>query len=378
MKNSQTNVCFRVDASFEIGSGHVMRCLALAKALRARGAKCLFICRAHPGHLFKMIKQHGFKVCELPAPASTPRFNHADSIDQEVKLIHDSWLGCDWRTDAAQTGEILSTIQPEWLIIDHYALAQPWEELLSPYFQKLMVIDDLSDRAHWCDLLLDQNLGRHYKDYFDLVPAKCQVLLGPEFALLRPEFAALRAYSLGRRLKTSKLNQLLISMGGVDMPNATGRVLEALKDCPLPDACRITVVMGVTACWHTRVRELSIQMPWPTKVLVNVPNMAKLMADSDLAIGGAGSTSWERCCLGLPALTVILSDNQISIASALESANAAKTLGLHNENQLSVILKKEVIRLINDEISLKALSKAAAEVTDGSGINFVVDHILTK
>ena len=374
---SQIKVCFRVDASLEIGSGHVMRCITLAEALRYRGMQCHFICRAHPGHLFELIKKSGFNLYELPANLSFQHINLADSANKEVNIVHQSWLGSDWQTDAAQTGAILSALQPEWLITDHYALAQPWEELLSPYYQKLMVIDDLADRIHRCDLLLDQNLGRHSNDYLDLLPAKCQLLIGPQFALLRPEFAELRAYSLVRRAKTRRLKNILISMGGVDMPNATARVLEALKICPLSDDSQITVIMGDTARWQTQVLGLASQMPWTTKVLVNVKNMARIMAESDLAIGAAGSTSWERCCLGLPTLMVVLSNNQINIASGLDRAGAAISLGLHYEDRLNEILIKKIIYLINHEIMLHLLSEAAAKITEGHGTQLVVKKMLS-
>ena len=124
-----------------------------------------------------------------------------------------------------------------------------------------------------------------------------------------PEFAALRAYSLQRRARP-QLRQLLITMGGVDKDNATGEVLTALRVCPLPADCQITVVMGTTAPWLSEVEQLARDMPWPTRVLVGVNDMARLMAESDLAIGAAGATSWERCCLGLPTAMFVLAENQ--------------------------------------------------------------------
>ncbi len=287
-------VVFRTDASLQIGIGHVMRCLTLADALRASGAECSFICREHPGNLLEQIRQRGYAVLGLPASSADPI---PRDLEEAAESNHSSWLGSDWATDAAQTRVGAGETAIDWLIVDHYAIDARWEQALRPICRKLMVIDDLADRPHDCDLLLDQNLGRDVSDYRKLVPDDCTVLVGPRYALLRPEFAALRDYSMRRRA-IPQLKHLLITMGGVDQADATGLALEALKDCQLPGGSHITVVMGPHAPWLERVQLLAAQMPLSTDVKVNVHNMAQLMADSDLAIGAAGSTSWERCCLG--------------------------------------------------------------------------------
>ncbi len=138
----------------------------------------------------------------------------AEALGQEP--VHAKWLGCDWQMDAQQTSAELASWQPDWLVMDHYALDQRWEVALKPCYQKLMVIDDLADRTHSCDLLLDQNLGRLPEDYAGLLPPNCQLLIGPQYALLRPEFVRLRDYSLQRRANAHPptIIQLLITMGG--------------------------------------------------------------------------------------------------------------------------------------------------------------------
>lgn len=316
-------IAFRTDASLEISSGHVMRCLTLADALAIRGAVCHFICRAHPGNLCDEIRRRGHTVTVLPDVYVPP----TSGMDDMHQLDYSAWLGCGWQTDAQQTNLVLASFQPDWVVLDHYSLDKRWEDAVGSYVRQLMVIDDLANRPHSCDLLLDQNLGRQTKDYVRLVPPNCLVLAGPTYALLRPEFARLRAYSLQRRRRKSTLCKLLVAMGGVDMPNATSRVLEALKRSPLPRSCHITVVMGVGAPSLGNVREIAERMPWPTDVVVNVSDMAQRMADSDLAIGAAGSSSWERCCLGLPTLLVVLAENQQSGATALKAANAVYLIG---------------------------------------------------
>lgn len=355
-------VAFRTDASLDIGTGHVMRCLTLADALAVHGAVCRFICREHPGHLIEHIRSKGYRVDALPVGASLlVRNGEMPPIDSPP---HAHWLRCQWETDAVETRAILTEEEQDWLVLDHYALDARWEKALHGCYRKLMVIDDLADRLHACDILLDQNLGRNPCDYETLVPTLCQRLIGPQYALLRPEFAALRAYSLQRR-QTPILKRLLITMGGIDHPNATGKVIEALKSCPLPADCKIIVVMGSRAPWLEQVHVLAATMPWPTEVRVNVNNMAQLMADSDLAIGAAGSTSWERCCLGLPTLLVVLAENQRNAAHFLEKQQAVTILKL--DGDLRNQIQKETALLLSHPDIMKDMIKYAAEITDGQG-----------
>lgn len=363
-------VTFRTDAALQIGTGHVMRCLTLADTLTTQGADCRFLCRMYEGNLIELICSKGYIVHVLQR-AGTGETNsakiHANAPGP--KLAHSQWLGATQTQDVVACLPIVSTIQPDWLIVDHYALDEHWERPLRQHCRKLMVIDDLADRRHVCDLLLDQTFGRAVVDYRFFVPASCQVLCGSQYALLRPDFATLRPYSLQRRIQ-AVLRDLLITMGGVDKDNVTGQVLQALRTCPLPTDCRITVVMGATAPWLEKVRKQAQEMPWPTRVLVGVNTMAHLMADSDLAIGAAGATSWERCCLGLPTLMLVLAENQRSIAQGLQRSGAAKLIYL-NQN-LKTQLKKLLVPIIDDASQLLHMSECAASIADGSGVNAVI------
>lgn len=370
------NIAFRVDASLQIGAGHVMRCLTLADALKARGARCRFISRAHPGHLIELIRERGYEVNSLLAftqhAQAAIKIIAKSAADTQGEPVHAAWLGGTWQTDAEETAAILSTCQPDWLVVDHYALDHRWEAALAHHYRKLLAIDDLADRQHCCDMLLDQNLGRHSQDYAALVDARCRLLVGPQYALLRPEFAALREYSLQRRHAQPAIRRLLISMGGVDQYNATGQVMQALQTCALPVYCHITVVMGLTAPWLQNVQELAAQMPWTTEVLVNVNDMAQHMANSDLAIGAAGSTSWERCCLGLPTLMVVLAANQWPGAQALQEAQAVSLLG--EGPDIAEQLPQAVAALLQGN-QLQYLSDAASTVTDGRGVGRVLQSL---
>ena len=361
------NLVLRADASLQMGTGHVMRCLTLADALTAQGACCEFICREHEGHLIEAIRHKGYRVHVLHLAAEA---GGQDNIAPQP--AHAAWLGSSQEQDAAACAHILAKVKPDWLIVDHYALDARWERALAPHYRKLMVIDDLADRPHACDLLLDQTFGRSASDYRARVSADCELLCGSAYALLRPEFAALRPYSLQRRARPA-LRELLITMGGVDKDNATGQVLQALRTCPLPADCRITVVMGASAPWMEQVRTQARGMPWPTRVLVGVSDMAQLMADSDLAIGAAGATSWERCCLGLPTVMLVLAENQRKIAEELCEARAAHLVDPSKLNKQPLIAPEYL-----EPLSLNAMSHAAAAITDGFGAAQVTKNLINK
>lgn len=362
-------IVFRVDTSIDIGSGHVMRCLTLADLFKAQGLVCHFICREHPGNMIDHIRQSGYQVHELQAV--DPGCVAENDGQDEPLLAHSHWLGVSQQEDANECIPLLQSLKPDWLIVDHYAMDSRWENLVRHTCKKVFVIDDLADRSHDCDLLLDQNLGRRSEDYAELVPLNCHLLIGPQYALLRPEFAALRECSLEYR-KQPKIERILITMGGVDKDNATGRVLEALQHCSLSPNCRISVVMGASAPWLESVRQQALKMPWHTEVLVNIRDMANRMAKSDLSIGAAGSTSWERCCLGLPALLVVLAENQWPIAQALQAEQAAGMVGAVEKicDQLPMAMDK----LFQDS-TLSEMSKHACMIADGLGALRVLEKL---
>jgi UDP-2,4-diacetamido-2,4,6-trideoxy-beta-L-altropyranose hydrolase len=360
---------FRTDASLQIGSGHVMRCLTLADALRERGASCTFVCRPFPGHLLDLIEQRGHQALALPELHERAQLTLKDTA-------HAHWLGTDWATDAQDTQQTLSSQvdsgRVDWLVVDHYALDVRWEDALRFQSKRIMVIDDLADRLHACDLLLDQNLGRKEADYVGLIKGKTITLIGPYYALVRPEFAAMRVHSLARRQRNSQLRHLLVTMGGVDKYNSTGQVLAVLQSCNLPADLRVTVVLGPHSPWVMQVQAQAAQMPWHTEVVVGVKNMAQLMAESDLAIGAAGSTLWECCSLGLPSLVLVLAQNQMPSARALQAAEAI--VAMQSPQQISNFLEQMLSPRLTKKL-LTNLSRAAAAVTDGEGCQRIVAYM---
>jgi spore coat polysaccharide biosynthesis predicted glycosyltransferase SpsG len=200
-----------------------------------------------------------------------------------------------------------------------------------------------------------------------LVPPGCDVLAGTSFALLRPEFAQLRVASVQRR-RSSGLRQLLIALGGVDKDNVTGALLSALKECELPPSCRIVVAMGARAPWTPSVREAAAQLPYPTEVLAGTGRMGELMAASDLAIGAAGTMAWERCCLGLPTIGLVIAENQRRGAQALVGAGACLPLEL----PVAVTSLSRTLAHACEPQVLRHMQAAAAAVTDGRGVERVL------
>lgn len=354
-------LAFRTDASLTIGTGHVMRCLTLADALHAHGAQSVFLCRDHVGNLHQVIQDRGYPLLSLGGVSMT----------SPSEASYAQWLGVEPQRDADDTRCLLVDLAVDWLIIDHYGLDAAWEHSLRSTCGRIMAVDDLANRDHAVDALLDQNIGKTEADYAARVPTSCRMLLGSGYALLRPEFAALRAKSLSRR-DQGRLRRLLITMGGVDQHNATGAVLDALCVWAPSTNLEVKVVIGASAPWRDQIIQQARHLPFPTEVLVNVQGMGDLMCDADLAIGAAGSTAWERCCLGLPTLQLVLADNQRPIADALSLAGAAYLLERTN---LTMSLGKALDQFMQDPSHLLGMSSAAAKLVDGLGSERVARYL---
>ena len=351
MKHS---IVIRTDASLAIGGGHVMRCLALAEELRRKGSAIYFVCRNLRGNLTQQIEQAGFPVLTLSAPKSS--FASGNE--------HENWLEAPWKIDAQETSQaIQSTVgKTDWLIVDHYALDERWEKAVRSVAKNLLVIDDLADRRHDCDILLDQTFTPNPAErYKSLVTPDAKLLLGPKLALLRREFSE-RRKTLSP--KNGNLNRLLIFFGAVDKSNQTAKALDALRLLNLPNL-QIDVVVGLTNSHRETIQakcavSSNIHFHCPAK------NMIELMACADLAIGAAGTTSWERCCLGLPAVVIQLAENQKLICGELHRVGAILCLG-KKEIVSAEALADAVRDSINHSEKLRAMSEQAWNITDGLG-----------
>lgn len=359
--NKISTVVFRVDASINIGTGHVMRCFTLAKSLEREGIKTIFICRQLEGNLIHFL-QKNFTVISLPESKS-PKINFTEQLP-----AHYPWLQADWQEDAQETLKIIETFSPQLLVVDSYALDYRWEMLVKTNDLKLMVIDDLADRQHVANILLDQNAGRTIADYYPLVPKDCKIFCGADYALLKPEFAALRPFSLAKRETTRQIKNVLVTMGGVDRDNATLAVLNYLQTVPEFLELSINIVIGQSYLYKDDLLKKIAPFAKNIKVLQNINNMEKLMAEADVAIGAAGSTAWERCCLGLPTLMTVLADNQNIIAQSLQKSFAAELFDFKKGSSFTLAWHK-----IKENFSL--YSKNASQVCSGDGLFKIISSM---
>lgn len=347
------NVVFRVDASRQIGTGHVVRCRTLALALRKRGAGVKFVCRTHPGHLMDWLAQDGIPCTGLRAAPSRQAAGSAD---------YAAWLGVPQSDDACETLEAIGDERPDWLIADHYGLDAAWERQLKPRCGRLLVIDDLANRPHDCDVLLDQNLYPDYgKRYDGVTPAECQLLLGPKYALLRDEFRELRTKA---RCRSAPGGRILVFFGGVDALNCTGCAIEAIARLGAKDIAA-DVVIGLQ---HPRREDIEFACDRYGFVChVQTSRMAELMAAADLALGAGGSASWERCCLGLPSILTAAADNQIAVCRTLAGTGAADYLG--EAKELGVADWQAAIAGRLQSPWLAMASSRAWSLVDGLGVS---------
>lgn len=340
-----TRVAFRADAGAVLGSGHVMRCLTLADALRARGAECRFLCRQQPGHLGELIDRRGYPVDWLPA-------------------------GIDADEDACLSRESLKD-GTDWLVVDHYGLDAAWEQALASSTGKLLVIDDLADRPHACQVLLDQNgFTDPTARYAALLPEGCRALFGPRHALLNPRFAELARPCLDRG---KPVGRVLVFLGGADPANFTGRVLSRLDNYP---TLAVDVVAG-----HAHPARPSLEA-WCGErpgFRLHPPGegFPDLMAAADIAIGAGGTTTWERCCLGLPSLVLGIADNQYQVAQAVAESGAHLYLGPAEQvsdrqlgGALDTLLAQAGLR--------RHLAERGRALVDGNGVERVADILLPR
>ena len=356
-------IAIRVDASSQIGTGHFMRCLTLADALKQRDTQIRFVCRHLPEHLRSMLVEKGHEFVML------------DSTKNDMpldELAHAQWLGVSQLQDAADSIQALSDEAWVWLIVDHYALDKRWESALRGITKKIMVIDDLADRQHDCDMLLDQNF---YVDidtrYIGKVPAHCHSLLGPRYALLREEFRLLHEQVEPR---SGPVKRILVFFGGIDADNYTGRVIEALSDMNMLDI-QVDVVIGAQHPCREQIKAVCVQQGFICHIQTN--RMAELMASADLAIGAGGSATWERCAMGLPSIILVLADNQRKAAKDLESAGVIINLG--DANHVTIRVLGDKIRVVIGSEKIRSnLSSASMKLVPPSMQNSVAEIMVSQ
>jgi UDP-2,4-diacetamido-2,4,6-trideoxy-beta-L-altropyranose hydrolase len=342
---------FRADASTSLGSGHVMRCLTLAERLQHKVDSIHFLSRTHPGNLCDLIEERGFRVVRLPAvrPAAV-------GGDRTQPAL----LGASLQEDLEQCRAAIAGLdaRPSLLVVDHYAIDRRWEQALRPAVDRILVIDDLADRPHECDVLLDQNLHESPATrYADKVSPVTRVFVGPRYALLRAEFDAAAA-----RVRAAGVNSILVFFGGADESNEALKVVDAARalGAQMP---RATFVMGFANPNTARVLQAGAGLRDVT-FIEKTQRMAELMSAADLALGTCGGAAWERCAVGLPALVVVSAENQREDARLLHQLGAVRNLG--DARAMTAGGWAAALRAIKaDPAGLERMSLAAAAVLRG-------------
>ncbi len=358
-------VAFRVDVSIEIGTGHVVRCLTLADALFARDFDVTFIMRGGMKALEDLVCARGFRLEILPTSAATDARAHTTGAS------HAQWLPVSWREDGRQTREVLSRLGTvDWLVVDHYALDAKWENVQRQVCKHILVIDDLADRRHDCDILVDQNLGVGMERRYDgLVPPTCRRLVGPRYALLRDEFTELR-----RRLRhrDGMVHRILVFMGGTDATNETGKVLDALNKMP-STMLHIDVVVGAANPHADRIEQRVLGLPG-AHLHTQISNMAELMAAADLSVGAGGGATWERCCLSLPTIAFSIANNQTANLQALAQNGSVLYLGAASTVDACDLVAALATAMRSPDL-LVAMARRSAAVADGLGCGRVASAV---
>jgi UDP-2,4-diacetamido-2,4,6-trideoxy-beta-L-altropyranose hydrolase len=353
MANLMLSVVFRVDCSVKIGTGHFMRCLTLAAELQnnlSHAVKVTFITRDLPNYFCDILEKNGISHYALGS---------TEALKSPGNLDHSDWLSVSQEIDADEVNKVLDEHSYDWLVVDHYALDSRWENLVRSKVKWLMVIDDIADRDHACDLLVDANFYLDLKTrYKHRVLKDCQLLMGPRYALLRSEFRKTRQLVKARG---GKIHKVLVFFGGVDEKNYTNTVIEALAS--FKNLFEVVVIIGELNLNHAEV-ESNCKMHGFT-FLIQVNDIANIMLGVDLCIGAGGTAIWERCCLGLPTITLATSSNQDQQVSDAASAGILYA-PLKNADLIGMI-QLHVSAMLGNPALLQRISNAAFDMVDGQG-----------
>jgi UDP-2,4-diacetamido-2,4,6-trideoxy-beta-L-altropyranose hydrolase len=338
-----------------------MRCLTLANTLAVKGENCIFVSADTPPVLADLVKRSGHQLALL----EKGKFKNIS------KSKYASWLGSSLDEDAIRTSELANKLEVDWIVVDHYAIDISWENLLSASGRKIAVIDDLADRKHNCQLLLDQNLHEYPLDRYKLlVPKNCKLLLGPYYALLRPEFSQLRTHS---RKFDRNIVTYLVAFSGLDAGRIAKTALESLKGiCRTTD--RVIVALNSNNMELPFIQSFCMENCY--ELHIDAVNMAELMAGADISVGAGGGMLWERATLGLPSISIAVVENQRQ--QVIRAAEMGMVLGC-DQSEISVVrLREMVLQLRDDCTSRSTMSNICRTIVDGLGTERVASSILTN
>lgn len=365
-------IFIRADANKIIGSGHIMRCLTLANAIIKYASgndfdrpNISFVCRHISYSLKELISHYGFDIFLLPQTE--------DEVESDAGF-YGKWLGTSQACDANACISLM--YGADFIINDHYALNSIWERAVREKTgSRIISIDDLN-REHDSDILVDTTFGKTRADYEEKISDSTLALIGSRFALLRPEFAQRRLKNL-KRLdalfeRNAPVKNLLLSPGGMDKDNASSQILDILNQCHLVPT--VHILLGADAPHLEQVKERASQMKFRTIVHAGISDVASLLSSMDLCVGASGSSTWERCCLGLPTINFTIAANQNFIAKSLSDVGAVQDGG-SSCSFSSQNMSRSIDALLNSNEDRHALSLAAREVCDGLGATRVVRKI---
>lgn len=329
---SRPRVLFACDAGPEVGGGHVMRSLTLAGALAKVGAHAAFLCPpAVAGVLDRFDRTRVERVVTGELPTAND-YSNAVVADGDADLV----------------------------VVDHFGWAAADDDRLST--RALATIDDLADRPRRVDWLLDPTPSRRAQDYAALLPSGAEQLLGPSYALVRPNFVQARESALARRRRSPKVQRGLISLGLTDLGGITEQVLAVLSR---HDSVALDIVLGPAAPSLPAIRR-RVETGEPLALHVASKRMAELMSEADVAIGAGGSSTWERACLGLPTITLVLADNQQPATEALERAGVTWSVDVRRPGW-ELRLRELWARLLEEADTRAAFAERAGALVDGRG-----------
>ncbi|MBL1198519.1 MAG: UDP-2,4-diacetamido-2,4,6-trideoxy-beta-L-altropyranose hydrolase [Nostoc sp. GBBB01] len=335
----------RVDASTQIGTGHVMRCLALAQAWQDAGGQVIFVMATEAPDLKTRLQSEGMEVIHLPIEIGSAE-------------------------DAEETAKLARQFDANWVVVDGYQFGTKYQEIIKEFQLKLLFLDDFGHaKQYYADIVLNQNIHADEGLYVSRQPYT-QLLLGTSYSLLRREFWQWREWERSLPLVAKKL---LITLGGADPDNVTLKVIQGLQQVEV-EGLEAVVVVGASNPHYEQLLVLSQESKFPIHLKRNVTNMPELMAWADVAVTAGGSTCWELAFMGLPSIVLILAENQRAIAEKLEAMGVVVNLGWH-ENVSTLEIALRVTQLLITAGSREKMAKCSQELVDAKGSSRVLSYL---
>lgn len=367
MQSNIGHLIFRADATAVIGTGHIMRCIALAQAWQDRGGNVTFLSHCKSDSLQQRIQDEGFEFIPIEKPHPDP-------------------------SDLTQTLNVQKRYAPismpyalrPWITIDGYHFTPDYQKTIRDAGIRLLVIDDMNHLPRYhADILLNQNI--HAKKLNYSCDKDTVQLLGCEYALLRREFLK---YKDQKHDIPDKAKNILVTMGGADSNNVTLKVINAFKLLDDPDL-KVKFLVGPnnphidtlenalhnsTCALLNRDPLWGVQSDCSMCLVLNATNMPEIMAWADMAVSAGGSTCWEMAFMGLPSLVITLADNQIGVAEGLAKNGASIDLGWHGSISVKQCCQalKEIVR---DKNKRSCLSERGQKLINGKGKQQIIRAI---